>query len=104
MADSTFDVRVTDRLGEAIRTNAEYAPRFGTIAGRAKVAIEQVSGCSVKEMRGDQAHSLGILECGSGAPYTPVHLPGRTLICHSISSYELPSTDEKVVDYDCTWI
>lgn len=101
--DSTFDVRVRDRLGEAVRTNAQYAPRFGLIAGRAKIAIEHVSGCTVKEMRGDQAQALGVLDCGQGAPVAPEILPGRYLTCHEINTFVLSSTGERVTDYDCTW-
>ncbi|MDF1726725.1 MAG: hypothetical protein P1U53_03145 [Sulfitobacter sp.] len=60
---STFDVRVRDELAEAIRTNSEYAPRFGPIRDRARIAMAQVSGCRVKEVRGDQAQAIGILDC-----------------------------------------
>ena len=60
---STFDVRVRDELAEAIRINAEYAPRFGPIQRRAGIAMAQVSGCTVKEVRGDQAQATGILDC-----------------------------------------
>lgn len=65
---STFDVRVRDRLAEALRVNMEYAPRFGPIRDRAGVAMEQVSGCKVTEVRGDQALATGLLDCGSGPP------------------------------------
>lgn len=60
---STFDVRVRDELAEAIRINAEYAPRFGPIQRRAGIAMAQVSGCTVKDVRGDQAQATGILDC-----------------------------------------
>jgi len=60
---STFDVRVRDELAEAIRVNAEYAPRFGPIKLRAGIAMAQVSGCKVKDVRGDQAQATGILDC-----------------------------------------
>ena len=58
---STFDVRVNGKLAEAIRTNVEYAPRFGLIRARAGKAMEMVSGCKVKELRGYQAQATGIL-------------------------------------------
>lgn len=61
---STFDVRVKGKLAEAIRINPEYAPRFSPIRERAGIAMAQVSGCRVKEVRGDQALALGILTCG----------------------------------------
>lgn len=60
---STFDVRVRGELAEAIRTNVEYAPRFGPIRERAGRAMAMVSGCEVKEVRGDQAQATGILDC-----------------------------------------
>ena len=63
---STFDVRVRGDLAEAIRTNAEYVPRFGPIRERAGRAMAMVSGCEVKEVRGDQAQATGILRCGKG--------------------------------------
>jgi len=61
---STFDVRVRDELAEAIRTNPEYAPRFGPIRDRAGRAMAMVSGCEVIAVRGDQAQATGILKCG----------------------------------------
>jgi len=64
---STFDVRVRGELAEAIRTNSEYAPRFGEIRERAGRAMAMVSGCEVKEVRGDQAQATGILKCGKGS-------------------------------------
>ena len=65
---STFDVRVRGELAEAIRTNMQYAPRFGPIRDRAGVAMAMVSGCTVTEVRGDQAQAVGILDCGGGGP------------------------------------
>ncbi|SEP14974.1 hypothetical protein SAMN04490248_12940 [Salinihabitans flavidus] len=61
---STFDVRRRGRLAEAIRVNPQYAPRLGAVARRAETAIEQVTGCPVRELRGDAAVVLGILKCG----------------------------------------
>ena len=60
---STFAVRVKGDLAEAVRVNMQYAPRMGPIGGRAARAMEQVSGCAVREVRGDQALILGILDC-----------------------------------------
>ncbi|MFT6675772.1 MAG: hypothetical protein ACJAVM_001965 [Sulfitobacter sp.] len=60
---STFDVRVRGKLAEAIRVNMEYAPRFAPIQRKAGIAMAQVSGCRVKEVRGDQAQATGILDC-----------------------------------------
>jgi hypothetical protein len=60
---STFAVRVKGELAEAVRTNMQYAPRMGPIGDRAARAMAQVSGCTVREVRGDQALILGILDC-----------------------------------------
>ncbi|WP_370400083.1 hypothetical protein [Sulfitobacter sp. JB4-11] len=60
---STFDVRVREDRAEAIRINAEYAPRFGPIRIRAATAMAQVSGCEVKAVGGDQALAVGVLDC-----------------------------------------
>jgi hypothetical protein len=60
---STFDVRVSGDLAEAIRVNAQYAPRMGPIDARAARAMAEVSGCRVKRVTGDQALLLGRLDC-----------------------------------------
>lgn len=60
---SVFAVRVKGDLAEAVRINTQYAPRMGPIGARAARAMEQVSGCAVREVRGDQALILGILDC-----------------------------------------
>lgn len=64
---STFDVRVDGRRAQAIRLNMEWAPRPAAVAPRAVAAIEQVSGCRVARLDGDQAVILAKLECGTGA-------------------------------------
>ncbi|WP_212733851.1 hypothetical protein [Sulfitobacter sabulilitoris] len=95
---STFDVRVRDRLAEALRVNPQYAPRFGPIAGRAKQAIEQVSGCEVTEVRGDQALATGLLECGKTPP--PSLAPGQSYACAplAVGNGYLPG---RAVSYRC---
>ncbi len=65
---SVFAVRVKGRLVEAVRINPQYAPRMGPIGERAAIAMEQVSGCAVREIRGDQALILGILDCADKPP------------------------------------
>ena len=65
---STFDVRVLDNQAEALRVNAEYAPRFGPIQDRAGRAMAQVSGCEVRKVTGDQALAFGSLKCGKDGP------------------------------------
>jgi len=101
---STFDVRVNGRLAEAIRTNAEYAPRFGPIRARAGKAMELVSGCKVKEVRGDQAQATGILDCGKGGPAPDRLKQQGEYDCLTLDSYVSAATNELVLDLDCTLI
>lgn len=67
---STFDVRVKDRRAEALRVNAEWAPRLEAVAERATMAIETVSGCKVERLHGDQAMIKADLKC-AGRPAPP---------------------------------
>jgi len=101
---STFDVRVNGKLAEAIRTNMEYAPRFGPIRDRAARAMELVSGCPVKEVRGDQAQATGILKCGKAGPSADRLTPQGEYSCLTLDSYISPATNELVLDLDCELI
>ena len=64
---SVFDVRLRGDMAEAMRVNMEFAPRFGPIRDKAAVAMARVSGCGVREVRGDQALATGTLDCDGGA-------------------------------------
>lgn len=101
---STFDVRVNGELAEALRTNVEYAPRFGPIRARAGKAMEIVSGCKVKEVRGDAALATGILDCGKGGPPVDRLKPQGEYDCLTLDSYISPATNELVLDLDCELI
>ena len=48
---------------QSVRTNVQYAPQIGPLAGRAAVAMQQVTGCRVKYMAGDAAILVGELSC-----------------------------------------
>ncbi|MEL7514285.1 MAG: hypothetical protein AAFU82_09795 [Pseudomonadota bacterium] len=97
---STFDVRVNGKLAEAIRTNAEYAPRFGPIAARAQAAMELVGGCPVREMRGDQAQALGILKCGKRPP-APALAPGGSYACYPVHILTSPADPPDYQELNC---
>ncbi len=60
---SVFDVRVRGNLAEAVRVNAQYAPRLGRIRERAGMAMAQVSGCPILDVLGDAAVTVGVLGC-----------------------------------------
>lgn len=97
---STFDVRVRGELAEAIRTNAEYAPRFGPIRERAGRAMALVSGCEVKEVRGDQAQATGILRCGKGGKRTKSIAP-VAVECVPVRGTEVKQLGGVAVEIDC---
>lgn len=97
---STFDVRVRGELAEAIRTNSEYAPRFGEVRARAGKAMAMVSGCEVKEVRGDQAQATGILKCGKGPRASRGVLP-VDLECTPLRGTELKQLGGASVLIDC---
>ena len=64
IGESVFDVRVKGTRAEAIRRNAEYAPRLAAVAPRGVAAIEKVSGCRVRKLDGDAAVMRAWLDCG----------------------------------------
>lgn len=96
---STFDVRVRGELAEAIRTNAAYTPRFGPIRERAGRAMAMVSGCAVKEVRGDQAQATGILDCGTAK--RPARVVPVGLECVPVRGSELSQLGGVLVEIDC---
>ena len=96
---SVFDVRVRDDLAEAMRVNMQYAPRFGPIRERAGIAMAKVSGCKVKEVRGDQALATGLLDCGRGAPRD--RIAPAALDCIPVRGTELRGVGQVSVDLDC---
>lgn len=97
---STFEVRVRDELAEAIRVNSEYAPRFGPIRERAGKAMAMVSGCEVREVRGDQAQATGILKCGKG-PRKPRRPTPVDLDCIPIRGTEVAQLGGASVLIEC---
>ena len=99
---STFDVRVGDGLAEAIRVNPEYAPRFGPIRARAAFAMEQVSGCLVTEVRGDQALALGRLACKDRPPDWRPLLTPVSYSCTDIPQWATPRLGMTWREFECT--
>ena len=99
---STFDVRVRDNTAEALRVNAEYAPRFGPIRERASKAMSLVSGCEVKAVTGDQALAFGRLKCAkNAAPYKKPKPRGITLECIPKRGSRVKGINQVTVDLDC---
>ncbi len=71
IGQSVFDIRVEGLRAQAIRVNAEIAPRLASVAPRGVLAIERVSGCRVRRLTGDQAVMLARLDCGGSLPPLP---------------------------------
>ncbi len=99
VAGSTFDVRVRGTWAEAMRINPQYAPRFGPIEQRAAFAMQQVSGCRVVSVSGDQALAFGRLDCGKGAVRRRI-VP-RTLECVPVRGSGIKEIGQVRVDLDC---
>lgn len=99
---SVFDIRVRGRLAEAVRINPQYAPRLGPIRARAAFAMAEVSGCKVREVRGDPALLTGILAC-KGQP-VPRALPPVPLSysCLEVADWVRDGEGSPYVDYECT--
>lgn len=72
MGGSDFIIRIKGLRAEAIRTNAEWAPRMAAVAPRGVAAIETVSGCKVAKLKGDQAMMVARLDCGGNTPPEPL--------------------------------
>jgi hypothetical protein len=101
---SEFDIRVAGRTAQAIRVNAQYAPRVGPLGLRAAFAMEQVSGCAVRSLQGDAAVLIGRLQCDADGVTGPGSAPqGGSLDCYGSDSYVSAATDELVVLFDCDW-
>ena len=87
---SVFDVRVRGKLAEAVRVNAQYAPRLGPIRDRAALAMAQVSGCPILDVLGDAAVTVGVLGCdreaGERLLLTAISRPNYECINYGASS------------------
>ena len=96
---SNFDVRIKDLYAEALRINAQYAPRMGPIGGRAAIAMEQVSGCRVHDISGDQAVIQARLDCGSGLP--PKKRGAKYFECRKVEGFPDRASSEPDYILNC---
>lgn len=62
---SVFQIRIKGNFAEAIRTNFERIPKIGDTFPKAKIAMEQASGCKVVKdsIQGDPAWMIAKLDC-----------------------------------------
>lgn len=98
---STFDLRLRGNRAEAIRVNAQYAPRVGPIHARAAFAMTQVSGCRVRALSGDQVQVVGTLDCGQRpAGWQPGPAP-PSYSCVEIRQWLHPEQKGLYAEFDC---
>lgn len=101
VGDMLFDIRVRGELAEAMRLNAQWAPRLSGVALPAATAMARVSGCRVKEIRGDQALMLGLLDCGDrGARRTADRLVTE-FDCYVEDEWESEGLNQRTTVFDC---
>jgi hypothetical protein len=98
---SVFDVRVRGNLAEAIRTNPQYAPRFGPIRDRAGFAMAQVSGCRVVEVLGDQALATGVLACKGRPRGWIVPTAALSYSCLEVSQWVNDGPGPDYAEFEC---
>lgn len=60
---SEFTVRWRGERAEAARTSREFFPSRSRTRAKARRAIEVVTGCAVRKIRGDVAVQIARLEC-----------------------------------------
>ncbi|WP_299637188.1 hypothetical protein [uncultured Ruegeria sp.] len=101
---SVFYVRVRGDLAEAVRINAQYAPRLGPVRDRAALAMAQVSSCPILDVLGDAAVTVGVLGCdreaGKQLLLTAVSTPNY--VCIDYGVYENVGDDYGYQVFECT--
>lgn len=100
VGSSDFTVRRNDDRAEVIRTNMEWAPDKGAVADKMKIAIEQTTGCAVRDgtLEGDQAVRHARLKCDGDAAFEVVRRP--PLRCQG-NTLETITTDGTEVELTC---
>lgn len=98
---SVFDVRVRENLAEAVRVNAQYAPRLGPIGARAAFAMAQVSGCRVSNISGDQAMVIGKLSCGNSVPAPPPEGIAPAYSCVDVDQWVGMNATVEYTEFEC---
>lgn len=69
---SRFLIRRDGPVAEVIRTNPEFNPRFDTVARKAALTLQDMTGCTAAWVRGDPAMMVIGLSCdGAKAPAKP---------------------------------
>ena len=98
---SVFDVRVRGNLAEALRVNPQYAPRLGSLRGKAAFAMGQVSGCAVLDVLGDQAQMTGVLRCSAGVADWRRAVDGAGYTCLEVAQWLDDGYGPAYPEFDC---
>lgn len=66
---SSFTIHHDGGMAQAVRTNRQLLP-IGTLAGQAAIAMQQATGCRVRDLAGDAAVLVARLNCGKAVAPT----------------------------------
>ncbi len=100
--ESTFSVHRRDDRVEVYRTSFEMLPNRLQVLGRAELAIEQATGCTVWKgtLNGDQALIKARLACGGQASQPPL-ATNLHYDCQIVDTWDLESRDVSVEAIEC---
>lgn len=101
VGEAVFDVRVRGELAEAVRRNVQYAPRLGPLRGQAGLAMHQVSGCEVVYVLGDQAVTLGLLDCDGKPRDWHLLLQNRGYECNELGGLSRNGPGGGYTTFEC---
>ena len=101
---SVFDVRVKGELAEAVRVNAQYAPRLGPIGDRAGAAMTAASGCKLDRVLGDAALITGLLDCDGRPRRLPWPVYSRGYDCLEVDNWTDAGLGVAYSEFECSAI
>ena len=95
---SVFNVHRRENRVEVYRTSREMLPRLSEVLGKSQIAIEQATGCKVKDgtLTGDHAIQRATLNC-TGKPDTSP--PG--LACNMSEYYDPDTNTNEISGITC---
>jgi hypothetical protein len=59
----TFGVHYRGTEAEVLRLNRDWRPSFAEVSANARIAVQQVTGCRVRDITGDPAILKATLDC-----------------------------------------
>jgi hypothetical protein len=98
---TAFDVRIKDRKAEAIRLNFEKKARWMIVGAKAGYAIEQLSGCKIKKLKGDPAVVYASLKCKGDADTRGILPQNLTYDCDIDDTYISRGRGVEITEMNC---